>query len=517
MKAKIDQAKNSHRNLSIKSKKGVGMPSQSSTVVQAQLETTTPGDAYEQEADRMADMVMRKIDGAKTSEATPSSHCPTPTISCFGGTSIPISSQMESQLQSMQGGGHAMPDGLRAQMENSFGHDFSNVRLHTDSAAADMSRSINAKAFTHGNDIYFNQGQFQPNTPAGQHLIAHELTHTVQQGGKVAREGEDGSIKDVVTDIDSITDGVLHYSNTQNRMEFLNNSTRLKNSIIDYITLKIINILNPKLETINKIWKISDSLSDKIMKTYFQQSDKIPYYNAGKIRTIAKIADSVLTPIAIIGNISNIIKHIKEYRGKEKAAYITTDALNLGANFASWSIWSIAKQIHDNQKNKRENVTTKTKPVISKARKSTKIRNLIGKIKKPIINLVNKFKGPIINNIAKFGGTKFISALSNPYIAAIAAGWTIGTSIGDLMNFLGYQKIQNKKTDYIMKHYGNYDDSYKAKIAAGTAVIPLVGELFVASDNFVRSVKRKFDDIAESAARQANDFFFNMFDFFNYF
>ena len=67
-----------------------------------------------------------------------------------------------------------------------------------------------------------------------------------------------------------------------------------------------------------------------------------------------------------------------------------------------------------------------------------------------------------------------------------------------------------------MKHYGKYDDSYKAKIAAGTAVIPLVGELFVASDNFVRSVKRKFDDIAESAARQANDFFFNMFDFFNY-
>ena len=187
MKAKIDQAKNSHRNLSIKSKKGVGMPSQSSTVVQAQLETTTPGDAYEQEADRMADMVMRKIDSVNQSDAMPSSHCPTPTISCFGGTSMPISSEMESQLQAMQGGGHVMPEGLRAQMEGSFGHDFSNVRLHTDSAAADMSSSINAKAFTHGNDIYFNQGQFQPNTPAGQHLIAHELTHTVQQGGKVAR------------------------------------------------------------------------------------------------------------------------------------------------------------------------------------------------------------------------------------------------------------------------------------------------------------------------------------------
>lgn len=201
MKAKIDQAKNSHRNLSIKSKKGVGMPSQSSTVVQAQLETTTPGDAYEQEADRMADMVMRKIDGVNQSDAMPSSHCPTPTISCFGGTSMPISSEMESQLQAMQGGGHTMPEGLRAQMEGSFGHDFSNVRLHTDSAAADMSSRINAKAFTHGNDIYFNQGQFQPNTPAGQHLIAHELTHTVQQGGKVAREESENKEDDEVSSL----------------------------------------------------------------------------------------------------------------------------------------------------------------------------------------------------------------------------------------------------------------------------------------------------------------------------
>lgn len=199
MKAKINQAKNSHSNLSIKSKNRVGMPSQSNTVVQAQLETTTPGDAYEQEADRTADMVMRKIDGACTSEATLTCHCPTPTISCFGGTSMPISSEMENQLQTMQGGGHAMPDALRSQMEHSFGHDFSNVRLHTDSVAADMNRSINAKAFTHGNDIYFNQGQFQPNTAAGQHLIAHELTHTVQQGGKVAREDNGNNVDDEVS------------------------------------------------------------------------------------------------------------------------------------------------------------------------------------------------------------------------------------------------------------------------------------------------------------------------------
>ena len=235
---------------------GKTMPSQSPTVVQAQLETTTPGDTYEQEADRMADMVMRKIDGANTSEATPSNHCPTPTISCFGGTSIPISSQMESQLQSMQGGGHAMPDGLRAQMENSFGHDFSNVRLHTDSAAADMSRSINAKAFTHGNDIYFNQGQFQPNTPAGQHLIAHELTHTVQQGGKVAREeGEENNLVDKI-----IKSGVFNEEDEE---------IKASNTITLFILIQILEKGNTPQENIGDIEKLKDYLNGQIINEYY--------------------------------------------------------------------------------------------------------------------------------------------------------------------------------------------------------------------------------------------------------
>ena len=102
------------------------------------------------------------------------------------GPSLLLPSRMESRLSASLGGGQVLSGPLRSQMEGAFGQSFSNVRLHTDSVASEMSQSIGAKAFTYGNDIFFNQGQFQPQSSAGRHLIAHELTHTVQQSGKVS-------------------------------------------------------------------------------------------------------------------------------------------------------------------------------------------------------------------------------------------------------------------------------------------------------------------------------------------
>jgi hypothetical protein len=67
-------------------------------------------------------------------------------------------------------------------MENRFNADFSGVRIHIGSHAESMSNRIHAQAFTHGNDIYFNSGRYSPSTPAGGTLLAHELTHTIQQG-----------------------------------------------------------------------------------------------------------------------------------------------------------------------------------------------------------------------------------------------------------------------------------------------------------------------------------------------
>lgn len=95
-------------------------------------------------------------------------------------------SSFESNLQSSKGGGMPLSEGTRGFMESRIGADFSGVRIHTDTQAADMSRHISAHAFTHGNDIYFNNGQYAPHTDAGSRLLAHELTHTIQQGASPA-------------------------------------------------------------------------------------------------------------------------------------------------------------------------------------------------------------------------------------------------------------------------------------------------------------------------------------------
>ena len=96
-----------------------------------------------------------------------------------GPMTAPVS--VESGLKASKGGGSPMPDPTRKQMESSFGRDFSKVRIHNDGAAATMNKRLGAHAFTHGNDIYFNSGKYDPGSRSGQHLLAHELTHTVQQ------------------------------------------------------------------------------------------------------------------------------------------------------------------------------------------------------------------------------------------------------------------------------------------------------------------------------------------------
>jgi len=108
-----------------------------------------------------------------------------------------VSDDFESELAATKGGGQPIPTPARGEMENAFGADFGGIRLHTDSRAASMSRKINACAFTHGTDIYFNEGMFNPSTDVGKHLLAHELTHAIQQGeGKIRRLTLTPNLKD---------------------------------------------------------------------------------------------------------------------------------------------------------------------------------------------------------------------------------------------------------------------------------------------------------------------------------
>lgn len=91
--------------------------------------------------------------------------------------------RFETMVWETKGMGMALPDDIRAEMEGKFHSDFSQVRIHTGEKAELMTNMIDAQAFTHGYDIYFNAGKYQPNTTEGKRLLAHELTHVVQQKG----------------------------------------------------------------------------------------------------------------------------------------------------------------------------------------------------------------------------------------------------------------------------------------------------------------------------------------------
>ncbi|MDH5181208.1 MAG: DUF4157 domain-containing protein [Gammaproteobacteria bacterium] len=214
--------------------------------VQAKLTIGQPNDKYEQEADRVADQVMRMPDSAAAAaparQATggvvqrtcatcsaeynsaeeedrpvdQKSLCPqcrvqakpladqiTPLVqrqsdnalieddeekdatlqtSATPGNAPVAGPGVASAIGSMQGGGQPLSPTARGFMETRFGHNFSHVRIHADTTAARISRQINARAFTVGPNIAFGAGQYQPDSPAGKKLLAHELTHVVQQG-----------------------------------------------------------------------------------------------------------------------------------------------------------------------------------------------------------------------------------------------------------------------------------------------------------------------------------------------
>jgi hypothetical protein len=99
-------------------------------------------------------------------------------------------SNLESNLNSSKGGGSPLPSQAKSEMESGFGTDFSNVKIHNDSKAVQMNQQLGSQAFANGSDIYFNEGKFNPSSQSGKHLLAHELTHTVQQGATVRKKPE---------------------------------------------------------------------------------------------------------------------------------------------------------------------------------------------------------------------------------------------------------------------------------------------------------------------------------------
>lgn len=97
-----------------------------------------------------------------------------------GGTVHP---QVVSAIASARGGGHAVPTGIRDDVAARVGDPLDDVKIHTDANADQLSRSVAARAFTTGTDVFFAAGEYQPSSTGGRELIAHELTHVAQQRG----------------------------------------------------------------------------------------------------------------------------------------------------------------------------------------------------------------------------------------------------------------------------------------------------------------------------------------------
>lgn len=94
----------------------------------------------------------------------------------------PATPNIESRLKTSRGNGSPLPESTREQMETAFGADFSGIRVHNDSSAAHLCKDLKAQAFAYGSDIYFDSGKFDVHAREAKGLLAHELTHTIQQG-----------------------------------------------------------------------------------------------------------------------------------------------------------------------------------------------------------------------------------------------------------------------------------------------------------------------------------------------
>ena len=150
------------------------------SLIQARLRVGPVGDAYEQQADRMADQVMRSPAPAIQRQGAPEEE--ELQAKRRGGGGFAVDEQTRQEIASQQGHGAPLPDDLQAKMEAHFGADFSAVRVHADSQAANLNQRLRAQAFTHQADIYFDSGLYKPGASSGKRLLAHELTHVIQQG-----------------------------------------------------------------------------------------------------------------------------------------------------------------------------------------------------------------------------------------------------------------------------------------------------------------------------------------------
>jgi len=169
--------------------------SKQENILQTKLQISEPSDRYEQEADRVADQVVQMSNSSLQERVNPQAHLEKKKekLAQRKATLTPLSTDLPSSEvpsvvhEALNSPSQPLDHETLAFMDAGFGHDFSQVRVHTDSKASESARAINALAYTVGRDIVFGANHYAPNTNAGKRLVAHELTHVVQQNSLGSR------------------------------------------------------------------------------------------------------------------------------------------------------------------------------------------------------------------------------------------------------------------------------------------------------------------------------------------
>ncbi len=162
------------------------IPAQSSNasqpLIQTKLVVGAVNDPHEQEADRVAESVIGfENDDLSVDAAGAIRKSGAPPVGSATYPAQDAGDDVASEMSNLQSGGTPLPEGTQSFFESRFGHDFSGVRIHSDSRAATLASTLNARAFTLGRDIVFGRGEYSPGTAGGNRLLAHELAHVVQQ------------------------------------------------------------------------------------------------------------------------------------------------------------------------------------------------------------------------------------------------------------------------------------------------------------------------------------------------
>ncbi|NEO85276.1 MAG: DUF4157 domain-containing protein [Spirulina sp. SIO3F2] len=162
------------------------------TLLQTKLTVGAVGDPYEQEADRVARQVVNQLHSSKPPNTLTDApvqrqiqidHHSAATVQAdVGLEGGAVSGDIESTINSAKSSGQALSAKTQTSMGGAMGADFSSVKVHTDSTSDQLNRSMQSRAFTTGSHIFFKKGEYSPGNRTGQELLAHELTHTVQQG-----------------------------------------------------------------------------------------------------------------------------------------------------------------------------------------------------------------------------------------------------------------------------------------------------------------------------------------------